>query len=60
MSTHLLVTINEACERLQLGRSTVYDLLRSGDLPSVKVGRRRLIAASALEQYVERLTEGAA
>ncbi len=56
MPTHLLVAIPEACERLQLGRSTVYRLMDSGELPSVSIGRRRLIPAAALEAYVDGLT----
>lgn len=60
MTTHLLVPIPEACERLQLGRSTVYRLMDSGELASVTVGRRRLIPAAALEAFVARLTAGTA
>ena len=49
-------SIQETVERSGLGRTTVYELLKSGDLVSVKVGRRRLIPASALAEYFERLT----
>ena len=59
MSTHVLLSIPEACDRLQLGRTTVYDLIRSGELASVSIGRRRLIPADALTNYVSRLTEAA-
>lgn len=55
MTTHLLVPVDEACERLQLGRTTVYGLLRSGQLPSVYVGRRRLVPAEALDAFVQSL-----
>lgn len=54
----LLLTINEASERLNLNRSYVYArLVTSGELRSVKVGRRRLIPMRDLEAYVERLRE---
>jgi excisionase family DNA binding protein len=48
----LLNTINEVCERLSLGRTTVYDLIGSGQLVSVRVGNRRLVPETALQQYV--------
>ena len=42
-------------ERLDLSRSTVYTLIRSGHLRSVKVGKRRLVPESALAEFIERL-----
>ncbi len=35
--------ITDLMVRLKLGRSTVFTLLASGELPSVKIGRRRLV-----------------
>jgi excisionase family DNA binding protein len=43
---------NEAAEILGVCRDTVYVLLRSGRLRSVKVGRARLIPLSAIEQLL--------
>lgn len=57
---HLLLTPEEAAECLRLHRSTVYDLMRSKALVSVKIGRARRIPADALRQYVERLSNEAA
>jgi excisionase family DNA binding protein len=37
---------------LSLGRTVVYELLRSGRLRSVKEGRTRLIPAQAIADYV--------
>lgn len=54
----LLLTVNEASERLNLNRSFVYArLVTPGVLRSVRLGRRRLIAARDLEAYVEMLRE---
>ena len=54
----LLLTITEASEALNLARSYVYAaLVTPGVLPSVKIGRRRLIARRDLEAYVDRLRE---
>lgn len=51
----ILVTINEACQRLRIGRSTLYELIASGDVPAVKIGSRRLLPVAGLRAYVARL-----
>lgn len=53
----LLCTVMEAAESLSLGRTTIYELLRSGQLRSVKVGARRFIPRAALEEFVDDLME---
>ncbi len=50
----LLVTIADAAEALALGRSAVYELLLTGQLPSVKIGRARRIPIDALQAFVAR------
>jgi excisionase family DNA binding protein len=49
------LSIAETCERLGVGRTTVYELLKAGELDSVKIGRRRLVPASSPAVYLERL-----
>ncbi|MEV4127478.1 helix-turn-helix domain-containing protein [Nocardia sp. NPDC049707] len=51
--------IPTACERLGIGRSLLFDLIRTGQLNSVKVGKRRLIPETAIVEFIERLTERA-
>ena len=34
-----LITIPDVMERLKIGRTMTYRLIRSGELPSVKLGR---------------------
>ena len=46
------VTPEEAAEMLGIGRTFLYSLLASGKLDSIKLGRRRLIPAEALERLV--------
>ena len=53
--TKLLLTPAEAAELLGLGRSTVYELLASGELESICIGRARRIPRDALDGYVARL-----
>lgn len=50
----LLVTVEETARLFNIDRSTVYDMLRRGDLPSVKIGRRRLISRQALINFISR------
>jgi excisionase family DNA binding protein len=51
----LLLTVEEAAERLRLGRTFVYRLIMSGQLESVKVGRLRRVPADCLPDYVTAL-----
>jgi excisionase family DNA binding protein len=51
----LLLTAEEAAEALRIGRSTLYKLLASGDLESVRIGTSRRIAVAQLERFVDRL-----
>jgi excisionase family DNA binding protein len=51
----LLLTVDEAAERLRLGRTFVYRLIMSGELESVKVGRLRRVPAECLPEYVAAL-----
>jgi excisionase family DNA binding protein len=51
----LLYRVDEAAAALRLSRSSVYKLIRSGQLRSVKQGRRRLVPVIALAEYVASL-----
>lgn len=50
-----LLTIEEVMERLGVGRSTVFGLMASGRLRSVKIGRRRLVAEQAVVDFIAQL-----
>ncbi|MBI4345925.1 MAG: excisionase family DNA-binding protein [Elusimicrobia bacterium] len=50
----LLISVEEAGKRLGVGRTFAYELVASGELPSVKLGRRRLVPVAALSEYVDR------
>lgn len=43
-------------ERLSVGRSTAFALVASGQLRSVRIGRRRLVPVAALDEYVAELS----
>lgn len=54
----LLLTVEQAARRLNVGRTHLYALMASGDLESVRVGRLRRIPADALTAYVASLRRG--
>jgi len=47
--------VEQVAQQLSVGRSTVYDLIRSGRLRSFKVGRRRLVPRDAVEEMIAEL-----
>ncbi|GAB3364121.1 helix-turn-helix domain-containing protein [Modestobacter lapidis] len=48
----LLFTPEEAAEMLRVGRTTVYGLMKAGELRPVHIGRSCRLARSELERYV--------
>jgi excisionase family DNA binding protein len=50
----LLLSVQDTSRLLGIGRSQIYKLLASGELPSVKVGRLRRIPSHALHKWIER------
>ncbi len=52
----LLLRPEEAAEVLAVGRDRIYELIGSGLLRSVKLGRSRRIRAAELEAFVEELS----
>lgn len=51
----LLLTPEEAAEVLRIGRTTVYALMKSGELRPVHIGRSCRISQTEVERYVRRL-----
>ncbi len=47
-----LLDIDAAGQALSLGRSLIYAEIAKGRLRSVKVGRRRLVPAAAIAEYI--------
>src|SRR3954454_3289701 len=59
-SDPLLLTPEEAAEVLRVGRTTVYALMKAGELHAVHIGRSCRLARAELERYVKRLQVPAA
>ncbi|GAA3077309.1 helix-turn-helix domain-containing protein [Streptosporangium carneum] len=53
----VLLRPEKAAELLGIGRTTVYALMRSGALRSVRVGTLRRIPSAALAEFVAHLEE---
>jgi excisionase family DNA binding protein len=47
-----LIGINLLAERLELSRRTIHRILSRGELPSLQIGRRRLVRLSELRQWL--------
>ncbi|QVQ50491.1 helix-turn-helix domain-containing protein [Spiractinospora alimapuensis] len=60
LPTRRLLTVPEVMGALRLGRWKVYELIRSGRLKSVKIGRDRRIPTEALDTFISELREEAA
>ena len=55
--TPVLVEVSEAQTALGgIGRTKIAELIASGELASVKLGRRRLIPVAALEAFAAKLS----
>ncbi len=49
----LLLKAEEVAKALGLGRSKVYEMMQSGELPVVRIGRSVRVSRSALAAWVE-------
>ena len=59
LTADYLLTVQEAADRLRIGRWSVYNLIRSNQLRTIKIGRRRLITPAALAECIATLEGGA-
>jgi excisionase family DNA binding protein len=50
-----LYRVEEVAEVLNVGRTKVFDLIRSGHLASVKIGGSRRVTEQAIDDYIARL-----
>ena len=51
----LVCTIKEACRRTGLGRTRIYQAIRSGELRAIKCGQRTLIEMNEIRQWIASL-----
>lgn len=55
-ATHTYLTRNEAARYLRIGTATLDNLVAAGEIPSVKLGGRRLFRVAALDARLDELT----
>jgi excisionase family DNA binding protein len=53
--TRVLLTIEEAAERLGIGRTLMCKLIRTGEVESIRIGRLRRIHVDTINEYAVRL-----
>jgi excisionase family DNA binding protein len=56
-ATPLVLTIEQAAQRLGIGRTLMYALVSSGEIRSVTIGRLRRVPAQCVDEYVNRLLQ---
>ncbi len=52
-NTPQLISVTDAADRLGLSRSKCYELLATGELPSVRIGRSRRIDIRDLRRFID-------
>lgn len=50
-----LISVGEAARRLGIGRTKTYELIDRGQIPTVKIGKRRLVPPEAVDALKARL-----
>jgi excisionase family DNA binding protein len=60
MPERVLLTVEEAAERLGIGRTLAFRLVKTGQLESVQISRLRRVPASAVREFAENLVTDAA
>lgn len=55
MSEKLLLTVEEVGRLTGLGRTLLYEKLKSGELRSVTIGRCRRVPRAAVQEFIARL-----
>jgi excisionase family DNA binding protein len=51
----VLLTVEEAAERLRIGRTSMYRLVSTGVVESVTIGRLRRVPSDCLDKFVATL-----
>lgn len=55
MNNRLLYKVKEVAEMLGIGRSKAYELVRTGEIPSVRVGASLRVRGQDVQDYVDNL-----
>lgn len=50
-----LLTINEFCRAINLGKTSVYKLINEGKVKAVKLGKKTLVPQSSVNDFISSL-----
>jgi excisionase family DNA binding protein len=53
----LLISVEEACQILSIGKTRAYELIKSGQLRTVKLGVTRRVLYESVREFVAALTQ---
>ena len=48
-----LFTVKQVQQQLELGHTKVHELLRTGEIPSIKIGRSRRVTSEGLKEFIK-------
>lgn len=51
----ICLRIDQAMRRLDIGKTKLYELLASGELEAIRIGRRTLVLQESIDAMVQRL-----
>lgn len=54
-NSNKLLTIDEVCKKLLIGKTTGYKLLKSYAIPSCRIGKRILVREEDVNNYIEKI-----
>jgi excisionase family DNA binding protein len=54
MTGEYLVRVEDACTRLGIGRTKLYERINSGELQATKIDNRTLIVGSSIDRFIAR------
>lgn len=55
-ATPRLLSIKQAIFELGVGRTSIYELINTGELKTVRIGRRRFVAIEAIDEFIASLS----
>lgn len=53
----ILLPQDEVAHRLSIGRTTLWRLIRAGELETVSIGSRTFVVTASLDEFVQRTTK---
>jgi excisionase family DNA binding protein len=57
LGSPLCVRTDRAMAMLGIGRTKLYELMATGELETISIGRRRLVLLASIDAFVERLRQ---